>query len=782
MLGVLISATITTAQTRTNAAIANTSDLIGRSDIVLQRPNLDASEAMPLGNGRLGAAVWAQDGLTVQLNRADTMPGRLSPGQVVLPGLKPLISAADYKGRLNLFDGSFEESGGGMTAAVYVQPDADTLIIDVTGAAAGKPQTATLRLWDGRHPAATADSKTAMLSESWVDNMNPGSSGERFGSLAGISAEGSSVSAAVSGLQSVTVTVTPDSQGSFRILVASPHFAGEHAAALVKAALGSRAPELHSHEWAQFWARAGAMRISSPDGAGEYMENLRALYLYSAKAESGGAWPGSQAGVGDLFSSVRDRHQWDPAAFWHWNLRMQVAANLGAGVPELNLPYFRLYRDHLPQILAWTRQHMSGAPGVCLPETMRFNGQGIEYESWDYGTHRITGLNCDAGSKPYYNARTLSTGAEVSLWIWEQYLLTGDRAFLTRNFPVMAASARFLLSYEKAGADGLLHTSPSNAHETQWDVKDPTTDISARLALYPAVLAAAAALHVEPALQQQLHAALKRIPPLPRIAGTHASTVVSPATDTAGEDVIGNSYEPGAAIHNVENIGLEPVWPYTVIGDTSPLFPTALLTYKTRPNTANIDWSYDPVQAARLHLGAEVERTLVQITEANQHYVNGFAKWGGNGDEFYVEQIANVALGLQEALVQDYDGLIRIAPAAPPDWDVEGTVAVRGGATVSVSVHKGTVIRVAIKTRTAQLVRVRSPWPQGEIIVRDEANGERVTTTTTGNTWAFHARATGAYSIAPAEAAVAGTSSKVSNTYEHGPRALGSAHLGLSRK
>ena len=52
--------------------------VIGRSDIVLGRANMDAGEALPLGNGRLGVAVWAAEGLTAQLNRADTLPERLA--------------------------------------------------------------------------------------------------------------------------------------------------------------------------------------------------------------------------------------------------------------------------------------------------------------------------------------------------------------------------------------------------------------------------------------------------------------------------------------------------------------------------------------------------------------------------------------------------------------------------------------------------------------------------------------------------------------------------------
>ena len=35
---------------------------------------------MPLGNGRFGAAIWSTNRLTVQLNRADTLPDRWASG------------------------------------------------------------------------------------------------------------------------------------------------------------------------------------------------------------------------------------------------------------------------------------------------------------------------------------------------------------------------------------------------------------------------------------------------------------------------------------------------------------------------------------------------------------------------------------------------------------------------------------------------------------------------------------------------------------------------------
>jgi alpha-L-fucosidase 2 len=693
----------------------NTARVVSESDIVLGRPNAEATEALPLGNGRLGTAVWSADGMTIQLNRADTLPHRLSPGQITIPGLTKLTHAPDYSGRLDLYNGAFVERGGGMSATVYVQPHTDTLIIDVTGADPSQPQTATLQLWEPRLPAASAHGTLGILAETWLDNVDPGASGQRFGSLAAITAQGRHVTAAISNSRAITITVTPNPDGAFRILVAAPHYAGGGSPAVIAArALADSNPSTHSAWWHDFWKRAGLIKVASPDGEGQYMENLRNIYLFSAAAENGDRFPGSQAGVADLFSAARDNHRWDPAAYWHWNLRMQVAANLSAGLPELNLPYFRLYRENLPAILEWTRNRMNGRPGACVPETMRFNGDGIEYETWTEPTGKPSGLDCDANSAPYYNARTLSTGAEVSLWIWRQYLVTHDRAFLAQNFPVMTASARFLLAYEKPGSDGLNHTSPSNAHETQWDVIDPTTDIVARETLYHATVDAARILSAEPALQQQLNTALRNIPELPRTQESGQLSLLPPSADADGRDVIANSYRPEAQIHNSENLGLEPVWPYATIGDTSPLFALAQRTYQFRPNKEVADWSFDPIQAARLHLGSDVASSLLKITETSQHFINGFAHLGATDQdgEFYVEQSGVVAAALAEALVQKYDGgLLRIAPAIPPGWNFDGSVFVHGGTKVDVQVRNGTVITVGLEVRRSQDISIGEPWP-----------------------------------------------------------------------
>src|ERR1700733_13035550 len=156
--------------------------VIGRSDIVLGRANTEAGEAMPVGNGRLGVAVWSADGLTAQLNRNDTLPDRLSPGQVVIPGLAALTAATDYSGRLDLYNGEIREQGGGVQASIYVQPETDTLVVDVRGTNPDKPQTAQLRLWAPRTTHAAVDGAVGLLSQFWVDNTRPGASDRHFGS------------------------------------------------------------------------------------------------------------------------------------------------------------------------------------------------------------------------------------------------------------------------------------------------------------------------------------------------------------------------------------------------------------------------------------------------------------------------------------------------------------------------------------------------------------------------------------------------------------------------
>ncbi|HWE30594.1 MAG TPA: hypothetical protein VHB97_21455, partial [Polyangia bacterium] len=615
---------------------------------------------------------------------------------MTIPGLATLTGAADFSGYVDVYDAMLNESGGGMTATTFVRADGAELVVDVTGADPASTQTARVALWTMRTPTAAATAGLATLAETFVDDSGMGASGQTFGTLAGLTVAGRNVTATVVDPLTVQVAFQPNADGTFRVIVAAPNYTGGDAATAAKAALGSDITAAsdtlragHLEWWHDYWGRVGLMKLTSTDGAADYMENIRTLYLYMAAAERGGPYPGSQAGLADLFAFLQDTQPWFPAGYWFWNMRMQVAANLTSGAGDLNAPVFNLYLTNVMNLQMWTMMNMSGRAGICVPETMRFNGDGYWYGG-------VNDASCDEAASPDYNALTITSGAEVALWIWQQFLTTGDRTFLMTNLPVMTESARFLLAYATTGADGLLHTT-ANAHETQWNVTDPITDIVAMQALFDALIAAESVLGTpDAALVTQMQAALTKLPPLPRTDAATHQQLMTAADDAAGKDVFALSYQPSAAQHNGENLDLEAVWPYGLIGDTGTLTTLAQRTYASRMFVNDADWAYDALQAARLGLASEVAAQLTASTQRYQSFVSGLALLGGGTNdgtnEPYVEETGIVAAALNEAMVQDYDGLLRIAPAWPAMWDGVATIFAQAQTKIDVQVQSGKVV------------------------------------------------------------------------------------------
>ncbi len=153
------------------------------------------------------------------------------------------------------------------------------------------------------------------------------------------------------------------------------------------------------------------------------------------------------------------------------------------------------------------------------------------------------------------------------------------------------------------------------------------------------------------------------------------------------------------------------------------------------------------MQAARLGLSNEVRSTLMALTERYQNYVNGFANWGGPAGEFYVEQEGVVALALAEALVQDYDGVIRIAPAIPPEWNFEGSVWVRNRTRVDVQARAGVPTTVAVEAGATETLHIRNPWAGQRVDVTD-AQGKAVLSSA-GSTLQLSVRKGESYLLTP---------------------------------
>ncbi|TCN38300.1 hypothetical protein EV644_109191 [Kribbella orskensis] len=677
--------------------------LVSRSDLVQEGPAWRAYQALPIGNGTLGAAVWAEKGYSAQLNRVDTFPELKSAGRLVVPGLDPLMRAADYSGRLALYDGQVVQRGGGMSARSYVRADADQFVLEVTGADPAKEQTADLKLWDGRTPKAAAAKAVAALAETFHDTA----SGSTTGAVAAVTARARDVSAEVVDPLTVRLTFRPNSDGSFRLVVAVPAYqGGDVAAAAQKAVRDADDPQpdqRHTAWWHAFWAKAAPLRITSADGSGEYVENLRTLQLYTMAASMRSAVPSTHGAVVRMFSSAKDQADWAQDSYWHFNLRMLVSANLGAGIAEFNAPYFRFYLDRAALMKEWTRTHWVGAKGTCVPEFLRYDG---------------TADGCDNTTEPSWVKRILSSGPELVNNIWQQYRFTGDRGLLDRAYPLMRDIAEFHLSVLKPGADGYLHLEHVNALEVQWDTTDPTPDLAGMRVIFP-IVADLANAHHDRALAMRLREAVTKLPPFRTV-------------ERGGEQVLawsGTDEEP----QNTQNPELEALWPWGLFDETSGLLQA---TYRQRVYPQDKDWGMDSTWAARLGQADEVERLLLKGIQDFQIFPNGFTvhrtgREAVRQQSFYNEWGGVLTTGLQEALVQAYDGVVHVAPAWPGDWDVAGSVEIEGGHRISTEVKDGVPSVVGIQAGSKDSLRVRNPWTGQQVRVVDENTGRPVIAPTT---------------------------------------------------
>jgi hypothetical protein len=214
--------------------------------------------------------------------------------------------------------------------------------------------------------------------------------------------------------------------------------------------------------------------------------------------------------------------------------------------------------------------------------------------------------------------------------------------------------------------------------------------------------------------------------------------------------MIGMSYDPTAPTHNVENIGLEVVWPYGLIGDDNgSMTQLAQHTFTGRTTVNSPDWTFDAVDAARIGDAADFQSSAIKQVQAYQVWASGLGNWQSDGSDNlpYDEMDGDVANAVQEALAQDYDGLLRIAPAWPSDWDVSGTVYIHGNSKVDVQIENGKLVTVGIQAGSNGTIVTRNPWKGQKVTVVDSIGKATVVAATTAKQFTIPVRSGHSYVI-----------------------------------
>jgi alpha-L-fucosidase 2 len=305
----------------------------------------------------------------------------------------------------------------------------------------------------------------------------------------------------------------------------------------------------------------------------------------------------------------------------------------------------------------------------------------------------------------------LAGGAWLSLHLWEHYLYTGDIAFLKSVYPMMKNAALFFDQVMvKEPTHNWLVLCPSNSPENVHPGLDGqattaggvTMDNELISSLWNIIIASSKTLNTDADFANHLQNRLKEMAPFQIGRWGQLQEWM-------------NDWDDPADIHrHVSHLwGLYPgsqISPYR----TPELFDAARtsLIHRGDPSTG---WSmaWKVCYWARLLDG---DHAYKLITDQLSLVRNELKKGGTYPNlfdahpPFQIDGNFGCIAGIAEMLMQSYDGFIYVLPALPTVWDkgeIKGLVA-RGGFEIDIKWSQNKVEKVIIKSRNGGNCRLRS--------------------------------------------------------------------------
>jgi hypothetical protein len=324
-------------------------------------------------------------------------------------------------------------------------------------------------------------------------------------------------------------------------------------------------------------------------------------------------------------------------------------------------------------------------------------------------------------------------GAWLVQHAWEHYDFTRDRAFLAETaWPLLRGCAEFCLDW-LVERDGFLETCPSTSPEnlflSEAGTKESLTysvamDIALIRAVFERTLAAAGALGVRDPLCAEIDLALPRLRPL---AVTEGGWLQEWAEDFPEDDP--------AHRHMSQMVALYPLGQIDAVATPELAEAARVLLERRGPGAMGWSWAWKIALRARLGDG-ETARKL--LSEASQPFtgdrhrdapVDG-SEWGGllpnlfsTHPPFQIDGNYGFPAGLAELVLQSHNDVVTLLPALPTEWsDGEARgLRCRGGLAVDLEWRAGELAYAVLRRLSgdpADPVRVRYRGRETELRLR----------------------------------------------------------------